>query len=84
MGGAGEAAGRRQIKSGRDPDFRSHRLGAPEPARQRPRKASLKLFADETTAPVLDPGRRETKTGQLKAVSSARPHSKAAFLTSAT
>ena len=26
-------------------------------------KASRKLFADETTAPVLDPGR--TKTGQL-------------------
>jgi transposase len=28
-------------------------------------KASPKLFADETTAPVLDPGRRRTKTGQL-------------------
>jgi transposase len=28
-------------------------------------KASLKLFADETTAPVLDPGRGRTKTGQL-------------------
>jgi hypothetical protein len=25
----------------------------------------LKLFADETTAPVLDPGRGRTKTGQL-------------------
>jgi transposase len=24
-----------------------------------------KLFADETTAPVLDPGRGRTKTGQL-------------------
>jgi hypothetical protein len=28
-------------------------------------RASSKLFADETTAPVLDPGRRRTKTGQL-------------------
>ena len=28
-------------------------------------KASGKLFADETTAPVLDPGRGSTKTGQL-------------------
>lgn len=28
-------------------------------------KASDKLFADETTAPVLDPGRGRTKTGQL-------------------
>ena len=28
-------------------------------------KASGKLFADETTAPVLDPGRGTTKTGQL-------------------
>ena len=28
-------------------------------------KASKKLFADETTAPVLDPGRGRTKTGQL-------------------
>lgn len=28
-------------------------------------KASLRLFADETTAPVLDPGRGRTKTGQL-------------------
>lgn len=28
-------------------------------------KASPKLFADETTAPVLDPGRGQTKTGQL-------------------
>jgi transposase len=28
-------------------------------------KASAKLFADETTAPVLDPGRGTTKTGQL-------------------
>ena len=28
-------------------------------------KASSKLFADETTAPVLDPGRGRTKTGQL-------------------
>jgi transposase len=27
--------------------------------------ASPKLFADETTAPVLDPGRGRTKTGQL-------------------
>jgi len=27
--------------------------------------ASTKLFADETTAPVLDPGRGRTKTGQL-------------------
>jgi transposase len=28
-------------------------------------KQSHKLFADETTAPVLDPGRGRTKTGQL-------------------
>jgi transposase len=28
-------------------------------------KASTKLFADETTLPVLDPGRGRTKTGQL-------------------
>ena len=28
-------------------------------------KASMKLFADETTAPVLDPGRGRTKNGQL-------------------
>ena len=28
-------------------------------------EASTKLFADETTAPVLDPGRGRTKTGQL-------------------
>jgi transposase len=28
-------------------------------------KASDKLFADETTAPVLDPGRGRTKTGQF-------------------
>ncbi|NLF29300.1 MAG: IS66 family transposase [Planctomycetes bacterium] len=28
-------------------------------------KASVRLFADETTAPVLDPGRGRTKTGQL-------------------
>ncbi len=28
-------------------------------------KASEKLFADETTAPVLDPGRGRTKTGQF-------------------
>jgi len=28
-------------------------------------KMSTKLFADETTAPVLDPGRGTTKTGQL-------------------
>ena len=28
-------------------------------------KASPKLFADETTVPVLDPGRGRTKTGQL-------------------
>ena len=28
-------------------------------------KGSEKLFADETTAPVLDPGRSRTKTGQL-------------------
>jgi transposase len=34
-------------------------------------KASGKLFADETTAPVLDPGRGRTKTGQLFAYASA-------------
>jgi len=32
--------------------------------------AAGKLFADETTAPVLDPGRGRTKTGQLWAYSS--------------
>jgi transposase len=31
-------------------------------------KSSPKLFADETTAPVLDPGRGRTKKGQLWAV----------------
>ncbi len=30
-------------------------------------KRSSKLFADETTAPVLDPGRGRTKTGLLSA-----------------
>lgn len=35
-------------------------------------KSSTKLFADETTAPVLDPGRGRTKTGQLWA--NARDH----------
>jgi len=30
-------------------------------------KGSAKLFADETRAPVLDPGRGRTKTGQLRA-----------------
>jgi transposase len=28
-------------------------------------RASMKIFAEETTAPVLDPGRGRTKTGQL-------------------
>jgi len=28
-------------------------------------RQSPRLFADETTAPVLDPGRRQTKTGQI-------------------
>lgn len=28
-------------------------------------RRSQRLFADETTAPVLDPGRGRTKTGQL-------------------
>ncbi len=32
-------------------------------------RSSAKLFADETTAPVLDPGRGRTKTGQLWAYS---------------
>jgi hypothetical protein len=31
-------------------------------------KASTKLFADETTAPVLDPGRGRTKTGYFWAL----------------
>ena len=31
-------------------------------------KASTKLFMDETTAPVLDPGRKKTKTGYLWAL----------------
>ena len=31
-------------------------------------KASGKLFMDETTAPVLDPGRGKTKTGYLWAL----------------
>ena len=35
-------------------------------------RASTKLFADETTAPVLDPGRGRAKTGQLWAC--ARDH----------
>ena len=35
-------------------------------------RASKKLFADETTAPVLDPGRGRAKTGQLWAY--ARDH----------
>ncbi len=34
---------------------------------------SAKLFADETTAPVLDPGRGRTKTGQLWAYASPEP-----------
>jgi transposase len=34
-----------------------------ERSRRTPWRA--KLFADETTAPVLDPGRGRTKTGQL-------------------
>jgi hypothetical protein len=29
-------------------------------------RRSERLFADETTAPVLDPGRGRTKTGQLR------------------
>ena len=33
-------------------------------------ESSTKLFADETTAPVLDPGRGRTKTGQLWAYAS--------------
>ena len=33
-------------------------------------RASTKIFADETTAPVLDPGRGRTKTGQLWAYAS--------------
>ena len=38
-------------------------------------KRSTKLFADETVAPVLDPGRRRTKTGQLWAYArDDRPH----------
>jgi transposase len=37
------------------------------------RKAE-RLFADETTAPVLDPGRRRTKTGQLWAYESCGYH----------
>ena len=36
-------------------------------------KASSKLFADETTAPVLDPGRGRTKIGQLWAYARDRP-----------
>ena len=53
---------------------RPSRTGADEPpggcARCMPSfsselRASPKLFADETTAPVLDPGRGRTKTGQL-------------------
>jgi len=28
-------------------------------------KSSTRLFADETTVPVLDPGRGRTNTGQL-------------------
>jgi len=40
-------------------------------------KASSKLFADEMTAPVLDPGRGKTKTGQFwayaRAMAGSRP-----------
>ena len=32
---------------------------------ERLKASSDQLFADETTAPVLDPGRGQTKTGQL-------------------
>ena len=38
-------------------------------------KGSAKLFADETTAPVLDPGRGKTKTGQLWAYRGCLPRS---------
>jgi hypothetical protein len=38
-------------------------------------KASPKLFADETRAPVLDPGRKKVKLGQLWAYArDDRPH----------
>ena len=37
------------------------------------RRHRPKLFADETTAPVLDPGRGRTKTGQLWAYAARRP-----------
>jgi hypothetical protein len=35
-------------------------------------RRSERLFADETTAPVLDPGRKRTKTGQIWAYAKAR------------
>lgn len=35
--------------------------------------AKLRLFADETTMPVLDPGRGHTKTGQSGASAADRP-----------
>ena len=45
----------------------SRRLVADTASRSptRPAQAVARLFADKTTAPVLDPGRGRTKTGQL-------------------
>ena len=37
-------------------------------------KRSTKLFADETTAPVLDPGRGRTKTGSSRPMPATRRH----------
>ena len=50
---------------------RARRRRAPPPARasaSSTSKRSPKLFMDETRAPVLDPGRRRTKTGYLWAI----------------
>src|SRR4029077_14551182 len=50
------------------PDWVGHAAFLLRPVHQRlldRLRASSKLFADETTAPVLDPGRGKTKTGQL-------------------
>lgn len=60
--------GRRRFMPGRASTsiVRPWRIGSAAPPSCCGRfKGSAKLFADETTAPVLDPGRGRTKTGQL-------------------
>jgi hypothetical protein len=55
------------IKSASEPNRRdsSGRGGGPDARILAHLESSTKLFADETTAPVLDPGRGRTKIGQL-------------------